>query len=230
VSNATDVAKAAASVVLTKPGLTDIVAAVETSRRIYQRMLTYTLNKIIKTIEVAFFLSLGVILTGDLIITPLLVVLLLFTNDFVTMSIATDRVSFSRKPERWKIRDLVMTALPFAALILALSFTIFFTARNALHLPLPQLQTLAFITLVFSGQGTVYLVRERYHLWSSRPSRWMLVSSAADIMLVSLFATHGILMAAVSTRLVAGVLLVVAFYLIAVDFVKVRIFAYFNLH
>jgi len=230
VSNATDVAKAAASVVLTKPGLTDIVAAVETSRRIYQRMLTYTLNKIIKTIEVAFFLSLGVILTGDLIITPLLVVLLLFTNDFVTMSIATDRVSFSRKPERWKIRDLVMTALPFAALILALSFTIFFTARNALHLPLPQLQTLAFITLVFSGQGTVYLVRERCHFWNSRPSRWMLVSSAADIVLVSLLATHGILMAALSTRLVAGVLLVVVLYLIAVDFVKVRIFAYFNLH
>jgi magnesium-transporting ATPase (P-type) len=176
------------------------------------------------------YLVLGVILTGDLIITPLLVVLLLFTNDFVTMSIATDRVSFSKKPEKWKIRDLVMTALPFAALILALSFTIFFTARNALHLPLPQLQTLAFITLVFSGQGTVYLVRERYHFWSSRPSRWMLISSAADIMLVSLLATHGILMAAVSTRLVAGVLLVVLLYLIAVDFAKVRIFAYFSLH
>ena len=230
VANATDVAKAAASAVLTKPGLTDIVAAVETSRRIYQRMLTYTLNKIIKTIEVAFFLSLGVMLTGDLIITPLLVVLLLFTNDFVTMSIATDRVSFSRKPERWKIRDLVMTALPFAALILVLSFTIFFTARNALHLPLPQLQTLAFITLVFSGQGTVYLVRERRHFWNSRPSRWMLVSSAADIMLVSLLATHGVLMAALSTRLVAGVLLAVLLYLTAVDFMKVRIFAYFNLH
>jgi len=77
------------------------------------------------------------VLTGDLIITPLLVVLLLFTNDFVTMSISTDRVPFSRKPERWKIRDLVMTALPLAALILVLSFTIFFSARNVLHLPLP---------------------------------------------------------------------------------------------
>ena len=230
VANATDVAKAAASAVLTNPGLTDIVAAVETSRRIYQRMLTYTLNKIIKTIEVAFFLSLGVILTGDLIITPLLVVLLLFTNDFVTMSIATDRVSFARRPERWQIRRLVMTSLPLAALILALSFSIFFTARNALHLPLPQLQTLVFVTLVFSGQGTVYLVRERHHFWHSRLSRWMLISSAADIIVVSLLATHGILMAAVSTKLVAGVLLAVALYLVVVDSLKVRIFAYFDLH
>jgi H+-transporting ATPase len=61
-------------------------------------MLTYTLNKIMKTIEIALFLSLGVILTGTFIITPLLIVLLLFTNDFVTMSIATDRVSFSSQP------------------------------------------------------------------------------------------------------------------------------------
>ena len=64
VANATDVAKASASLVLTDSGLSDIVAAVETSRRIYQRMLTYTLNKIIKTVEIGFFLSIGVILTG----------------------------------------------------------------------------------------------------------------------------------------------------------------------
>ena len=98
VANATDVAKAAASIVLTNPGLTDVVAAVETSRRIYQRMLTYTLNKIIKTLEIAMFLSLGVLATGIFVITPLLIVLLLFTNDFVTMSIATDRVAFSARP------------------------------------------------------------------------------------------------------------------------------------
>ena len=96
VANATDVAKAAASLVLTNPGLTDIVAAVKTSRRIYQRMLTYTLNKIIKTIEIALLLSVGVMLTGSFVITPLLIVLLLFTNDFVTMSIATDTVSYSQ--------------------------------------------------------------------------------------------------------------------------------------
>jgi len=55
VANATDIAKAAASIVLTSPGLGNILSAVETSRRIYQRMLTYTLNKIIKTIEIAVF-------------------------------------------------------------------------------------------------------------------------------------------------------------------------------
>ena len=229
VANATDVAKAAASVVLTNPGLTDIVAAVETSRRIYQRMLTYTLNKIIKTIEIAVFLSLGVILTRTLIITPLLIVLLLFTNDFVTMSIATDRVSFSRKPDRWRVRTLVLTALPLALLIVSLSFAVLFAGRNLLHLALPQLQTLVFLLLVFSGQGTVYLVRERHHLWHSRPSRWLLLSSSVDIVVVMFLAARGILMAPLGLEVVAGLLGVVGLYLAAVDFFKIRIFRHFSL-
>jgi H+-transporting ATPase len=230
VASATDVAKAAASLVLTRPGLSDLLAAVETSRRIYQRMLTYTLNKIIKTLEIAVFLSVGVMLTGDFIITPLLIVLLLFTNDFVTMSIATDRVSFSRAPDRWHIRTLMMTGLALAGLVLVLSFAVFFAARDLLHLPLPQLQTLIFVMLVFTGQGNIYLVRSREHFWRSRPGRWLVLSSIADIVAVSVLATRGILMAAISPVLVLGLLAVVLVYLAAVDFFKIRIFRLFALH
>jgi H+-transporting ATPase len=223
VATATDVAKAAASIVLTNPGLTDVVATVETSRRIYQRMLTYTLNKIIKTIEIAFYLSLGIMLTGTFVITPLLIVLLLFTNDFVTMSIATDRVSFSCKPDHWRIRTMVLTGAALAGLILVLSFSVFFAGRDLLHLPLPQLQTLVFVMLVFTGQGNVYLVRERRHFWQSRPSGWLVLSSCADIAVVGLLASKGILMAAISPVLIAELLAVVAVFLTLVDLLKVRI-------
>ncbi len=224
VSNATDVAKAAASMVLTDPGLGNVVAAVETSRRIYQRMLTYTLNKIVKTIEIAVFLSVGVMVTGVFVITPLLIVLLLFTNDFVTMSIAADRVSFSPKPDRWHIRTLVLTGAALAALIMMLSFSVFFVGRDLLHLPLPQLQTLVFVMLVLTGQGNVYLVRERSHFWHSRPGRWLVLSSCADVAMVSLLAAKGVLMAAISPVLIAGLVAAAALYLTLVDFVKIRIF------
>jgi H+-transporting ATPase len=221
VANATDVAKAAASLVLTNPGLTDIMAAVKTSRRIYQRMLTYTLNKIIKTVEIALLLSVGVMLTKSFVITPLLIVLLLFTNDFVTMSIATDTVSYSQQPDRWHIRWLVLISLALGSLILLFSFGIFLAARYWLQLPLPQLQTLVFITLVFTGQGTVYLVRERQHFWESRPGKWLVLSSAADIVVVSILAWRGILMHAIPPQVLFGVLVACACYLAAVDFVKI---------
>ncbi len=228
VSTATDVAKAAASIVLTESGLSGILRAVETGRRIYQRMLTYTLNKIIKTLEIGVFLSVGVILTGTFVVTPLLVVLLLFTNDFVTMSIATDRVSFSPKPERWDIRTLMLIAGTLAGLVLILSFTVFFAGRNILHLPIRPLQTLIFLLLVFTGQGNIYLVRERNRLWHSLPSRWLIASSVADVVVVSLMATNGILMAPISWSLVASLLVVVLVFLLAIDGLKVRIFRHFG--
>jgi H+-transporting ATPase len=220
VANATDVAKAAASLVLTSPGLANVVAAVETSRRIYQRMLTYTLNKIIKTFEIGLLLSVGLMLTGVFVTTPKLIVLLLFTNDFVTMSIATDRVGFARTPDRWRIRPLIFTAMVLALLVLILSFGIFFWARDRLRLPLPQLQTLIFVMLVFSGQATVYMVRERRHFCSSRPSHWLLASSLLDVLIVSLMATQGILMAPIGAGLVGSVLGLVLLYLVLVDYLK----------
>jgi H+-transporting ATPase len=228
VANATDVAKAAASLVLTDEGLSDIVAAVETSRRIYQRMLTYTLNKIVKTVEIGLFLSLGVMLTGNFVITPALIVLLLFTNDFVTMSISTDNVSFSREPDRWRIGTLMMAGALIGAFILILSFGLFAWGRDFLGLPLPQLQTLVFITLVFTGQGTVYLVRERSHFWRSAPSGWMLLSSVGDIVVVSALAMGGILMAPLSCAVVGLVLASCIAYLIALDFVKVAVLKGFS--
>ncbi len=225
VASATDVARAAAGIVLTSPGLVDALAAVRTSRAIYQRMLTYTINKIMKTLEIAVFLSLGVILTGQFVITPLLIVMLLFTNDFVTMTIATDRVTPSPKPDRWDVRALMTTGAALAGGVLVLSFTVFFAGRDWLGLPLAQLQTLVFVMLVATGQGNVYLVRERGPFWRSRPGAWLLASSVADLVVVVAMAATGVLMAAVKLSLLLALLVVVACYLLLLDQVKRWLFA-----
>jgi H+-transporting ATPase len=229
VSSATDVARASASLILTSPGLGEIVVAVETARRIYQRMLTYTLNKVIKTVEVSLFLTLGLVLTGAFITTPRLIVLLLVANDFVTMSIATDRVSFARTPDRWQISRLVTSAVALAVPLLGVSFTSLWIGRTYGTLDLPQIQTLVFVILVFGGQATVYLVRERRHFWSSRPSWWMIASSLGDIAIVSTLATRGWLMAPIPAWLVATMLGLSLAYLVGADVVKIRVFARYPL-
>jgi len=228
VANATDVAKAAASLVLTSPGLSDMVAAVEVGRRIYQRMLTYTLNKIVKTFQIGLFLSLGLLLTGILVTRPRFVLLLLFSNDFVTMALATDRVTFSPKPDRWNIRSLVSSALVLASAWLVFSFGVLFVGYSVLHLDHARLQTFIFVMLVFSGQANVYLVRERLHFWNSMPSRWLLFSTAVDVLVVSLLATLGILMSSISPLLVAGLFISTVFCMVGLDYVKVAAFRVFN--
>lgn len=221
VASATDVAKAAASLVLTRPGLKDVITAVTTGREIYQRLLTYTLNKIVKTLQVALFLSLGLLLYGQFVVTPLLVLLLLFANDFVTMSIAGDRVRYSKRPDRWDIRGLVGSALVFALGWLVYIFGVYLLGRLWWHLPTPALQTWDFLGLVFSGLANVFLVRERSWLWSVAPGRLLAIAAAADVLVVSGLAMTGVLLAPLSGGLVAVLLLLTIGYLGLLDLVKV---------
>ncbi len=224
VAAATDVAKAAASLVLTDPGLEDMVAGIEVSRRIHQRMLTYTLNKIVKTLQVAIFLGFGVLVLGQFVTTPTLVVLLLLANDFVTMSLATDRVRSPRRPQRWTVGPLVMAATGLAIPLVLLSFGLWWLGTTGLHLPLGAMQTLIFVWLVLSGQATVYIVREREHFWHSAPSRWLAASTVADLVVVLLLAWRGWLMTAigpVELGVVCGVALI---YLGLGDWVKGWVF------
>jgi H+-transporting ATPase len=149
--------------------------------------------------------------------------MLLFTNDFVTMSIATDHVSASRTPDRWHIRSLVQAGIILGSLVLLLSFALYFYGRDFLGLSLPELRTLVFVTLVFTGQGMIYLVRERHHFWHSGPSRWMILSSIVDVSVVCLLSVRGIMMAPLPDSVVASVIAACILYLIALDFLKVPI-------
>ncbi|MGC8553477.1 MAG: plasma-membrane proton-efflux P-type ATPase [Phycisphaerae bacterium] len=143
VSNATDVARAAASLVLTKPGISHLTDAVIIGRKVYRRMLTYTTNKVTKTIQIGLFLSLGLLITGSLVTTPRLVLLLLFANDFATMSLAGDRVTPAKHPDRWNMRVLMSASALIAVSWLIYCFAVFYIGRH--FLPLPPTQTLVFL-------------------------------------------------------------------------------------
>ncbi|MFN8596683.1 MAG: hypothetical protein U0559_10945 [Anaerolineae bacterium] len=216
--------RAAASAVLTEPGLSNLKSAVTIGRQIFQRLLTYTYNKIIKTFQIALFLSVGLFLTGTFVITPRLVVLLLFANDFATMSLAADRVSYSRRPERWHIRPLVLGSLILAVAWLVFSFGVYFAGRDVFHLPQASLQTLVFAMLVFTGQANIYLVRERRHFWESLPGRPLLISTVIDISLVLLFASQGWLMTLIDLALLIVLLVVTVVYAVGLDILKIRVF------
>ena len=92
ISSATDVAKGAASVVLTEPGLINIVALVEQGRMTYQRILTWVINKISRTIMKAAVVAIAFLVTGKFIISAFAMLLLAFLTDFAKIALATDRV------------------------------------------------------------------------------------------------------------------------------------------
>ncbi len=221
-AQATDVAKSSASVVLVREGLAGVVHVVEAGRRVYQRMSTWALNKLVKTFVISLLLAGGLLVTGDFLTSPRHVLLLIFTNDFVTMTLARDRVTYSKSPDRWNARALVATSSVLAIAWLAFLVGVVIVGRRALHLELASLQTLVFVGLVLSGQVTIYLLRERRAFWKSRPSSWMLAATLVDVALVAAIAWRGVLVAPVPASALGALGLGTCVFAVALDRVKVR--------
>jgi H+-transporting ATPase len=225
VSTATDVAKSAAGIVLTQPGLGGIVAAVTEGRITFQRILTYTLRSVTRKIDQMLFLTVGLAMTGHAIITPMLMVILMVTGDFLAMSATTDNVRASAKPNAWRIDNLTVAGIVLGLCNLGFCSAILAIGAFWLGLGMAALQTLAAITLVFSGQSVFYVVRERDRLWSSRPSRWVVLSSVVDVLIIGSLATCGVLMASLPLSIVGGVLTAAVAFAFALDAVKASLFA-----
>jgi H+-transporting ATPase len=224
VFTATDVAKSAAGIVLTEPGLGGIVAAVQEGRTTFQRILTYTFRSIVHKVVQVLFLLAGLVISGTAVLTPLLMVLMMVAGDFFALSSATDNVRPSSLPNVWRVGNLTTAGIMLGFCDLVFCIASLSVGRFALGLDSNTLRTLTVVTLVFSGQAIFYVSRERRHLWGSRPGSWLIASSILDIALFSTLATQGILMAPLPATIVAcvfGAAIVLAFFL---DTVKVMLF------
>jgi H+-transporting ATPase len=224
VSTATDIAKSAAGMVLTKPGLAGVVAAVKEGRVTFQRILTYTLNSITKKIVQVLFLAAGLIMTGDAILTPLLMVIVMITGDFLGMSLTTDNVRPSPMPNSWQIGKLAIAGVVMGIGQLAFSTAVLAFGKYRLGFDIDTLRTLAFVVIVFGNQATTYTNRERRRLWSSRPSAWVIVSSVGDLAIASALAAGGIAMTALPITIVGGTLAAAVVFAVLLDLVKVPVF------
>ena len=224
VSTATDVAKSAAGIVLTKPGLGGIVASVKEGRVTFQRILSYTLNSITKKIVQVFFIAAGLLMTGHAILTPMLMVIIMLTGDLLGMSLTTDNVRPSPTPNAWHIGKLTV-----AGVFMGLSELVFCIAALAfskyrLALGIDALRTVAFLAIVCGNQATTYINRERQHFGTARPSPWVVASSIADLFIASTLAIWGIAMAPVHAPVVAGIILGAAAFGLVLDIAKVPVF------
>jgi H+-transporting ATPase len=224
VSTATDVAKSAAGIVLTKPGLGGIVASVEEGRVTFQRILTYTLNSITKKVVQVLFLAVGLVMTGHAILTPMLMVIIMLTGDLLGMSLTTDNVRPSPLPNAWRIGKLTIAGVFMGVSELLFCTALLATAKFRLGFGIEALRTLAFMAIVFGNQATTYANRERGHLGVSRPSGWLVGSSVIDLAIASTLVLLGIAMTPLSLTVVGEVLAAAFVFAFVVDFVKVPVF------
>lgn len=193
VNSATDVAKGAASVVLTGEGLGNIVDLVKVGRQIYQRILTWIFNKVVKTFQIVVFVVVAFLLTGRFIVSAFDVVLLLFVIDFVTLSISTDNARWSKVPDTWNITGLIKSSIVLGILVVLESLGILYIGMGPLGIAKDYelLKTFSFSILFYFGMMTVFVVRERGHFWKSFPSKPLFYITIIDMIAVALLVTFG---------------------------------------
>ena len=185
VSTATDVAKGAASVVLTEPGLTNIVALVEQGRTIYQRILTWIINKISRTILKAAFVAIAYVVSGKFVVSVFAMLLLTFMTDFAKIALATDHVRSSSKPETWNIGGFIIVSVILGLVMVteALLFLRFGWTHFGLETNNDALYTFSFLTLLYFAVFSVVSARERRAFWSTMPSKALTAALLADALM-----------------------------------------------
>ncbi len=192
VSGATDAARAAADLVLTAPGLSVIVTAIEEARRIFERMSAYAIYRISETIRIMFFVVLAMVFFDFYPITAIMIILLAFFNDVPIMTIAYDHTGLEKKPVRWNMQQVITVATAMGIVGVFGSFGMLLIAMDWLHLDVSQIQTYVFLKMAVAGHLVLFVARSKGHFWERPwPAPVMIWSAVVTKLAATLLAAYG---------------------------------------
>jgi H+-transporting ATPase len=194
VSDATDAARAAAAIVLMTPGLSVIIDAIKESRRIFQRMNSYSMYRIAETIRVLLFMTVAILIFNFYPVTAVMIVMLALLNDGAILSIAYDNVHYKDAPEAWNMRLVLGISTVMGLFGVAAAFGLFFLGDRVFHLDHAHVQTLMYLKLSVAGHLTIFLTRTRGPFWSIRPARILLFAVFGTQAIATLIAVYGLFM------------------------------------
>ncbi len=221
VEGATDAAKSAAHIVLTRPGLSVIIDAIKESRKIFQRMQSYAIYRIAETIRVLFFIALAILVFKFYPVTAIMIVLLALFNDAPIMAIAYDNVRYAMTPERWNMRIILGMATLLGFIGVLSSFLIYYIGQHQLRLSGEALQSFIFLKLAVAGHLTIFLARTRGPFWSIRPSAPLFWSAVITKILATLVAVYGWYVAPIGWQLALFVWVYAFAAFLITDLIKV---------
>ena len=194
VMGATDAARAAASIVLTTPGLSVIIDAIKESRNIFQRMTSYAIYRIAETLRVLLFMTLSILVFNFYPLTAVMIVILALLNDGAILSIAYDKVQYKNRPEAWDMRIVLGISTVLGVIGVVSAFALFYLAERVFHLDREHIQTLMYLKLSVAGHLTIFLTRTRGPFWSIKPARILLAAVIGTQIIATLIAVYGVFM------------------------------------
>ncbi|KAI9011798.1 hypothetical protein DFJ74DRAFT_645691 [Hyaloraphidium curvatum] len=230
VEGATDAARSAADIVLLSSGLSTIEDGIIMARTIFQRMRSYAIYRIASTLHflIFFFITL---LAFNFSLTDREIILIAVLNDAATMVISVDNTQISRKPDKWRIGQLLTLSLVLALCITGLSFATYFTALYAFHVNPEELQTIMYLQISATPHFVIFSTRVPGYFWENRPS-WVFVAAilATQVfaMFISIYGLPGVIDAGIGWGWGVSLLAVSLASMVLLDVVKVLIIKHWS--
>jgi len=197
VCNATDVARAASDVIMTKPGLSAITDGIISSRIAFARILSYAYYRIVTTLHNLIFLSLAILIL-DFYVPSIVVVLIALMNNFLILSIAFDNQIPSSKPSKLHIPTLFISCIILGIVQTLSSFLLYDVGLNTWNLDTDQLYTLIYLQICVGGHFVVFSTRVEGAWCTSLPSTELMCSSLITMFVATLQCVYGVLVSSVS--------------------------------
>ncbi|MCF8145531.1 MAG: plasma-membrane proton-efflux P-type ATPase [Deltaproteobacteria bacterium] len=167
VSGATNAAQSAASLVLTAPGLSVIITAIEEARRIFERMNSYAVYRITETIRIMFFVVAAMVAFNFYPINTIMIILLALLNDLPIMTIAKDNTWLDPNPVRWDMRRVLTISTVLGLIGVIETFGLLLIGKLALDLTQAQLQSFIYLKLAVAGHLTLFVVRTKKRFYQA---------------------------------------------------------------
>ena len=223
-SNAVDLAKQSAGIIMQKEGIGSITDILDSGHRVYQRMMTWTITKLSRTAQLAILLTLGYWIANFIPINLNAIVLVAILNDLVTMVLGTDNTNISYNPERWNMQKLIKISLIFT-IGWVLSGMLLFIGLFKLNIMPPKIGTIMFLFLIFSAMLTILMTRTGKAFEKGKPSKMVLAVIIINCIFVSVLSIFGKVVYPISWKWVLIIFIGTLGLAVIIDAIKVK---YYN--
>ncbi|GAB2888526.1 plasma-membrane proton-efflux P-type ATPase [Microbulbifer echini] len=230
VSGATDAARAAAAIILTAPGLSTVVDAIDESRKIFERIINYVLFRVSMTLDIMVVVVFATILFGFSPLTPVMIVLVALLDDIPIMTIAYDNTLLPKEPVHWEMRDLLLGSTIIGVFSIAQTMGLLLIGMEWLQnshwqswitLSKPQIQTIIFLQIVAGGHLLLFVVRSRAAFFSKPlPAMKLFIAIISTQILTVLMCGFGWLVPAIPWRIIGLVWLYMILWMFILDLIK----------
>lgn len=194
VKNAVTALKATADIVLLSEGISVIRDAIIESRKIFERLYTYSLYRISESLRLIVTIAVLGILYNVYPLTPLQIIVIALLNDIPIISLATDRVKTTNRPARIDAKKRFVLSSIYGLVGVANSLFLFFFVRYLWHSDWSILQTMFFLKLTVSGHMLIYVAHTKQRWWKFWPSKGVIWATSVTQLIATLLALTGFLM------------------------------------